>query len=352
MKPLREKHPWDAFPSTRYLGSKRKLLGVLHEVFGGLEFDTALDPFCGTGAVAYLLKTMGKSVTASDALECNAVNGRALIENDETRLGDAVTSLVTDLALDEGEPGFIEREFEGLFFETHENRFLDRILPRIHALEGAHRDLALHALCQASLAKRPYNLFHRANLAMRQRDVPRTFGNKATWDKPFAEHFASFASLADSAVQRGVGPCRALACEVANLDPSGYDLVYLDPPYVSAKGSGVDYLDYYHFLEGLCAPHEWSNRLLRHYRHKPLAGRGRSPWCDPARIGEAFDEVLERFAASVLVVSYRSDGIPTIDHITSTLRRLGKTVEIVDMGQYTYALSQNRRSREVVIVGR
>jgi hypothetical protein len=42
------------------------------------------------------------------------------------------------------------------------------------------RAIAYSALCQACLAKRPYNLFHRANLYMRTQDVERSFGNKTT----------------------------------------------------------------------------------------------------------------------------------------------------------------------------
>jgi len=34
------------------------------------------------------------------------------------------------------------------------------------------------------------------------------------------------------------------------------------------------------------------------------------------------------------------------------LRRHGKQVTVHDAGRYTYALSRNRRSREVVVVGR
>jgi len=35
------------------------------------------------------------------------------------------------------------------------------------------------------------------------------------------------------------------------LIEGNYDLAYIDPPYISAQGVGVDYLEFYHFLEGL-----------------------------------------------------------------------------------------------------
>jgi hypothetical protein len=342
----------DRFPSTRYLGSKRKLLPALARVFGAIEFETALDPFSGTGAVAHLLKRLGKRVAAADALAANAVAASALVVNSGERLGPAAAELVRGLPEPGPEPGFVERTFGGVFFEPEENRFLDQILPRVEALDGHRRDLALWALCQACLAKRPYNLFHRANLAMRRRDVARSFGNKATWDTPFADLVRRFAAEGDAAVFDSGQRHRAFVADVAEIDPRGFDLVYLDPPYVSARGQGVDYLDYYHFLEGLCRPAGWGERILRRYRHLPLAGRGESPWSDPARIGGAFAAAIARFADAALVVSYRSDGIPAIDEIAGWLRRTGKRVEVIDLGEYGYALSRNRSSREMVLVGR
>jgi adenine-specific DNA-methyltransferase len=340
------------FPTTRYLGSKRKLLPVLEPVFVALGSDAALDPFSGTGAVAHLLKRLGARVTASDVLEANAVAARALVVNSTQRLGAAAAAALVDGLPEPGPPpGFVERTFDGVFFEREENRFVDQILPRIEALPGGLRDLALWALNQACLAKRPYNLFHRANLAMRRRDVARSFGNKTTWDTPFAALLSRFAAEADAAVFDSGRAHRALVADVAEIDPAGCDLVYLDPPYVSARGIGVDYLDYYHFLEGLCRPAGWGARILRRYRHLPLAGRGTTPWIDPARVATAFEGAIARFSASRIVVSYRSDGIPAIGEIARWLEKAGKRVEVIDAGKRTYALSTNRTSREVVLVG-
>ena len=49
-----------AMPSTRYQGSKRKILPWIGECLGRIEFDSALDAFGGTGAVSYLMKQMGR----------------------------------------------------------------------------------------------------------------------------------------------------------------------------------------------------------------------------------------------------------------------------------------------------
>lgn len=180
--------------------------------------------------------------------------------------------------------------------------------------------------------------------------MKRSFGNKATWDTPFHVHLRRHSEAADRAVFAGRRRCRAVQADLGDHDPSRFDLVYLDPPYVSAGGTGVDYLDYYHFLEGLCNPDGWSERVLHRYKHKPLAGRGQSPWADPAGIERAFQSALRHFAGCKVVISYRCDGIPSIDAIAGWLKRAGKRVEVVDLGEYVYALSTNRRSREALLI--
>lgn len=341
-----------SFPKTRYLGSKRKLLPVLFDVFSSLEFETALDPFSGTGAAAYLLKSMGKKVTAGDGLLFNAAAARALVENDHVRLNEEIFSLLKKADLLFLQKGFVETTFKDRFFFDEENRFIDRFLSVMTSLKGYARDLALFALGQACLAKRPYNLFHRANLNMRSRDVARSFGNKTTWDKPFSDHICAFSAEADRAVFSGASQCSAMCADVFDIPPDGYDVVYLDPPYVSGRGMGVDYADYYHFLDGLAEPDTWPEKILFRYKHRPIIGRKKSPFCDAARISDAFERLIKRFSESSLVISYRSDGIPGVEDIAGFLKKAGKQVRVTDVGKYTYALSRNRASKEIILTGR
>src|SRR5216684_1085193 len=70
-----------AYPELRYMGSKRRLLSWIHGVLRSLTFETAADPFVGSGCVAYLLKAMGKRVIASDFLNFPAVLAEATIGN-------------------------------------------------------------------------------------------------------------------------------------------------------------------------------------------------------------------------------------------------------------------------------
>jgi DNA adenine methylase/adenine-specific DNA-methyltransferase len=74
------------FPSTRYQGSKAKLVNWIWEQIANLEFMTCLDAFGGTGAVAYRLKQAGKQVAYNDLLRFNYYMGLALIENNRVHI--------------------------------------------------------------------------------------------------------------------------------------------------------------------------------------------------------------------------------------------------------------------------
>src|SRR6478752_747861 len=68
-------------PSTRYQGSKFKLLDWIWQNIREIPFRSALDAFGGTGVVSYLLKDRQKQVTYNDNLKFNHLIGTALVEN-------------------------------------------------------------------------------------------------------------------------------------------------------------------------------------------------------------------------------------------------------------------------------
>ncbi|MBN1429031.1 MAG: DNA adenine methylase [Anaerolineae bacterium] len=338
------------FPSTRYQGSKRKLVDWIWKNIEQLEFDTVLDAFGGTGAVAYRFKQAGKQVTYNDLLAFNTTIGLALIENSQVVVETDEIELLfqRDPAYDYDH--FIAETFEGIYFTQAENIWLDMVIQNIdHRLtDPFKRALALFALYQACLVKRPYNLFHRKNLYIREANVKRSFGNKKTWDTPFERHFRKFVAEANTAVFDNARPNKALNQDVMALSP-GYDLVYIDPPYMSRKGISVDYHAFYHFLEGLTRYKEWKNQIDYSTRHRCLLHRV-SPWNDAEQIYGAFDALAEHFAGSILVISYRSDGIPPHDDLVKLLRRHRHTVTQAVLPQQ-YALSRNTHSKELLLVG-
>ncbi|MBL8175217.1 MAG: DNA adenine methylase [Bryobacterales bacterium] len=106
------------YPELRYMGSKHRLLPWIHGVLSKLPFETAADPFVGSGCVAYLLKAMGKRVVASDFLNFPAVLAKATVANSKYRLdGPALKTL---LAPRPNGPHFIQQTFDGIFYTTED----------------------------------------------------------------------------------------------------------------------------------------------------------------------------------------------------------------------------------------
>jgi hypothetical protein len=83
------------YPELRYMGSKKRLLPWIHQVLTNIDFETALDPFSGTGCVAYLMKSMGRRVVASDFLNFSSIIAKATVENNHRHLdGKAIRRLI------------------------------------------------------------------------------------------------------------------------------------------------------------------------------------------------------------------------------------------------------------------
>jgi len=343
-------HDFGRFPSTRYLGSKRRSATWIVHQLADLEYRTVLDAFGGTGSVAYAFKCAGKAVTYNDALAFNHRVGRALIENHAVRLAPDDLALVLGDAAGVEYGSFIARTFAGVYFTDEENALLDRMAGNIRALDDPLKQaLACFAVGQAALAKRPYNLFHRANLYLRLAEVERGFGNKSTWDRPFEDHVRDFAAQANGAVFDNGQRCTSLRKDALQLE-GGFDLVYLDPPYVNARGPGVDYRDFYHFLEGFVQYDAWQKLIDSASRHRRLRHEP-NPWCDATTIADCFRAAFERFRRAVIAVSYRSDGIPSVAELETMLHGVKRHVRVAWRDPKPYVLSKRRSTREVLLVG-
>jgi len=338
------------FPSTRFQGSKLKIVNWIWGTIKDLNFDTALDAFGGTGSIGYVLKAKSKQVTYNDILKFNWYIGAALIENNKVKLVDKDVEFLLKKHKNINYPSFVYDTFKDIYFTDEENRWIDIVATNIALLEDFYKKaLAYFALIQACIIKRPYNLFHRKNLYIRLSDVERNFGNKVTWDTPFQVHFRKFVEEANQAIFYNGRQNKAINLDVFDLDEN-YDLVYIDTPYISQKGVGVDYFGFYHFLEGLVNYSAWSKMINYRTKHKRLKGNG-SVWADRSRTLSAFDKLFKKFEQSFFVVSYRADGIPSIDELIRIMRKYKPEVEESRRKNYKYVLSTNH-SEEVLLVGK
>jgi len=343
------------FPTTRYRGSKRKILPWISENLSGLEYNSVLDLFGGTGSVSYMFKRMGKRVVYNDHLHFNHLIGKALIENDNVNFP---TKQISDLFSGTSETNFISDNFSGIYYTDEENRQLDTLLGNIRKIKsGSYKQaLAYYALFQACLVKRPYNLFHRANLHMRQSDVKRSFGNKTTWERPFEELMTRYITEVNGAVFKGAQKCQS-TCHEALDAPTDIDLVYIDPPYLlnSKNNETSDYLGCYHFLEGMAQFSKWGALINCDTKNLRIAAAEQNRWIDKDSIFKSCDLLFEKFKDSTIVISYKKGGLPSIDFLRDKLKRHGRNVKTRTC-HYKYALNHQNgnaeKNREVLLIAK
>jgi len=335
-------------PSTRYQGSKYKILRWIDYYTRDLKFNSVLDAFGGTGCVGYIFKKRGKQVFYNDSLKFNYYIGLALIENSYTVLEDKDVDFILTKHNNIGYPSFIYDTFHDIYFTDDENQWLDYVIMNIKYIHDNYKQaLAYYALFQACIIKRPYNLFHRKNLYIRTADVERSFGNKKTWDTPFENHFIKFAKEANDAVFDNGEKNHAFNFDISDLGIPKPDLVYIDTPYISAKGVGVNYFDFYHFLEGIVSYDQWPSLVDYNSKHRRIKN-GKSEWCNKGEIHQAFQKLFDKFRDSILVVSYRDNGTPTISELVNMLAEIKQSVDVKKL-DYKYVLS-NENSKEVLII--
>ncbi len=338
------------FPQTRYQGSKYKLVEWIWDCVKLLNFETVGDLFGGTGAVSYMFKLKDKSVIFNDIQAFCYYTGIALIENSSVYIEE--TDLVNVFSESVVLENTIQKLFKNVYYTDEENKFIDNYISNLKSVYSHDKykyAVLLWCLFQACIIKRPFNLFHRKNLYMRTNNVPRSFGNKTTWDRPFELYITKFADEINEAIFSNDKYCKAIQSDAMDVDYD-FDLVYIDTPYIAVNGSSVDYRDFYHFLEGLCIYEEWEKEIDFSKKHKPLKSLS-NPWNDKDKITEAFRDLIQKFKKSHLVISYRSDGTPAIETIVKLVSTVKKKVFVYSFGEYKYVLSTNGNSQEMLIVG-
>ena len=335
-------------PSTRYIGSKRRLIRWIWDHIGRLRFNSFLDAFGGTGIVGYYAKLHGKQVFYNEILKSFYQVGLAIIENESVRLIYKDVEFLLQKHEEIGYPDFIEKTFNGMYYTGEENRWLDMIATNITMLRNKYkRAIAFSALIQSCLVKRPFNLFHRANLQMRLRDVKRGFRNHHIWNKPFGQLFKRFVEEYNRLVFSNGRVNKAFNLDVFELDVKA-DLVYLDPPYVPREGSVIDYRLYYHFLEGLVDYERWPKRLNPKSSIKAMK-LNPSPWVQRENIKNAFEMLIRKFKdAKYIVVSYRAEGVPSPREISQILKVYKCNLQVYSTN-IKYVLSK-KMSRELLFV--
>jgi DNA adenine methylase/adenine-specific DNA-methyltransferase len=319
-----------SYPRLRYMGSKYRLIPHLAEVFVELGGRTALDAFSGSGVVAYTLKALGFGVTANDFLTFAAEVARATVANQSTTLTEDEIDIITGPPADGRD--FIQSTFRGLYFSDEDHAFLDSAWSHIDRLTGFKRSLAISALVLAAARKQPRGVFTVTDL--------RYDDGRRHLHLPLREHFRETALEYNDTVFPTDARCAVHSMDVFDLNPEGYDLVYLDPPYAPPKDDNC-YIKRYHFLEGLSV--YWvGQEILHDTKTKKLAKRF-TPFSYKRTIVDALERTIDRFGGSDIVLSYSSNAVPDAGTIRSLLANVKSHVEVRSI-DHTYSFGTHDRA--------
>ena len=347
-------------PSTRFQGSKRKLLPWIRSAFEELDFSSAIDLMSGTGSVSYLLKRMGKQVVANDYLKFNYITAQAFIENKQYLVDEEDFDWILNKNSQVEYGNFVAETFGDYYFTRSENQWIDCVICNINQLHGANasatrakRAIATHSLIQACLMKRPFNLFHRRNLYLRQAQVDRSFGNQTTWNTSFQELLLKKVKESNAYVFDNDMINKAMNEDAAKISASSIDLVYIDPPYFRLDGDRrqSNYRFSYHFVEGLAQYDVWPKLLDLNSPLRALKLNGNSGeilyQCERSKLQETLLGWLERIVLNwpnaQIIMSYKQPGVPSCEAIKNILEKTGRSVSVRRIS-YKYAL--NRRNGE------
>ena len=345
-------------PVTRYYGSKRKLVKKIWQVFEeqNIQFNSILDVFGGSGIFSYYAKLKNKDVTYNDIFKFNYYIGKALIGNSTTSINyDKILNLLNER---EGViyKDTIENNYRNIYFLDEENHLIDVIVQNIDSEfnNEFEKASAYYVLFQTCLIKRPFNLFHRKNLSLRTNHTISNFGNKTTWEKSFHELFKQFVNELKE-IQfnndkiNNITNFSALNCDIKA------DLVYIDPPYFNIKGSHLSYHSRYHFLEGLTNYNELANFISLEKNNKEICINQSMEFESKTNFCNDMKELISKHINSIIVISYRNMGYPSIEEIKNILSEFKplKDIYIVNLGEYSYALNRSRsKANEYLIIGR
>jgi DNA adenine methylase len=319
------------YPKTRFMGSKQKLLQHISESVRDLDFDTVIDLFSGSGIVGYMFKAQGKRVISNDHMRMSQTFTKALVENNAVTLDlvKAKKMLLRNTSSDK----FVQKTFKGLYFTDAENKLIDNIRTNIQELDDEYETaIAMMALIRACTKKRPRGIFTYvgARYDDGRKDLRTSLG----------QHFLEAVLTINNAVFDNSMKNVARNTDAMKLKPVKNSLVYIDPPYFTPK-SDADYVRRYHFVEGLAR--NWDGvEIQEHTLTKKFKGYP-TPFSTQVGASNAFDLLFKRFSENILLVSYSSNSLPSLDEMVALMSKHKEHVEVIPVDyKYSFGNQKNK----------
>lgn len=313
-----------AYPPTRFMGSKSKLLSEIWSVVSQFNVNTVVDLFSGSGVVGYMLKAQGKAVVSNDYMAMSATFTKAMIENNSVTLPleEAKELLVAHKESDH----FVATTFKDLYYSDEENDLIDTLRTNIAAMKDQYKQaIAMTSLIRACLKKRPRGIFtytgHRYD------------DGRQDLKKSLAQQFLESVDAVNKSIFDNGKSNLSKHGDAMDLKVENADLVYIDPPYYSPL-SDNEYVRRYHFVEGLAR--DWKGVEIQEHTQTKKFKSYPTPFSTRKGAADAFDKLFKKFANSILVVSYSSNSQPTQDEMVAIMAKYKEHVEVIPI-DYKYS---------------
>ncbi len=281
----------------KYIGSKRRLIPVLTDLFERSGARTALDLFTGTTRVAQAFKSVGGQVTAVDTARYSEVFAKTFIETDATSVDMAeLVDVISRLNSLPGTAGYVTDTFcvQSRFFQPHNGQQIDAI-----------RD----AIAQEYIGT-PLEPLLLTSLLLAADRVDSTTGLQMAYVKQWAPRSFKQLEMKVPGLLPGAGRAvRGDATTVAGL-LGPFDLAYLDPPYNQHR-----YFTNYHVWETIVA---WDHPEHYGVACKRVDARDdetKSVFNRKREMPEALARTIASVDADVVVVSYNDESWVTVDEL-------------------------------------
>jgi adenine-specific DNA-methyltransferase len=273
----------------KYLGSKKRLVPVLGEMFSRSGARTAIDMFTGTTRVAQDWKRRGGIVTAVDLARYSKVFADCWIATNRENIDrDDLAAALHHLNSVPGEAGYFTDTFcvHSRFFQPHNGERIDAIR---NVIEADYKDSHIYPVLLTSLI-------------LAADKVDSTTGVQMAYVKSWAKRSFNDLELHDPGLIPGEGfsvhgDALAVAPTLGHVD-----IAYLDPPYNQHR-----YFANYHIWETLVA---WDQPEYYGVACKRVDVRDtstKSRFNEKRNMPTAFRNLVSTLQADTIVLSYNDE---------------------------------------------
>lgn len=328
------------YPLIRYMGSKYKLINWIRNELSGINYDTVLDAFSGSGIVSYFFKSLGKQVYTNDFLHFSYILAKAGIENSDHN----ITSGELEFLLSENNKSgsFIFDTFKDVFYSREELKFLDQVSFNIMELQNEYKQaIALASIIRSCAKKQPRGVFTISG------DVSRYDDGRRDLRLSLREHFIEQIEVYNGMVFDNGRNNLAFHMDIFDFDQDFYspDLVYMDPPYVPRSDDNC-YIKRYHFLEGLSK--YWKDEEILYSTKVKKIKKKYTPFSYRKTSLEAFEKLFQKFSNSIIALSYSSNGFPDLDELVNMMSAYKKNVTVKKKEHRYHFGNHNKVKRSLV----